>query len=79
MIYNTRTRSYLCYKTIFCDKVALDELMNFFIWRKNNTSFLRYLDFCVFVKSTDFKISDVIIGIATYIMEVTLMLVSLES
>ena len=29
--------------------------MIFFIWRKN-VSFLRYLDFCVFVKSTNFKI-----------------------
>ena len=33
--------------------------MNFFIWRKNNVSFLRYLDNCVFVCD---------------IMEVTLML-----
>ena len=39
--------------------------MNFFIWRKNNVSFLRYLDFCVYVKSTNFQICDVIIGIAT--------------
>ena len=38
--------------------------MNFFTRRKNNASFLRYLDFCVFVKSTDFKVYDVIIGIA---------------
>ena len=39
--------------------------MNFFIWRNNNVSFSRYLDFRVFVKSTDFKIRDVIISIAT--------------
>ena len=39
--------------------------MNFFIWRNNNVSFLRYLDFCVFVKSTDFKIRGIIISIAT--------------
>ena len=32
------------------------------IWRKN-VSLLEYLDFCVFVKSTNFKICDVIIGI----------------
>ena len=38
-------------------------LMNFFIWGKN-VSFSRYLDFSAFVKSTDFKICDVIIGIA---------------
>ena len=28
-------------------------------------TFSRYLDFCAFVKSTDFKISDVIISVAT--------------
>ena len=37
----------------------------FSIWRKNNISFLRYLDFCGFVKSTDFKICDVFKGIAS--------------
>ena len=41
--------------------LALDVYMMIFF----NVSFLRYLDFCVFVKSTDFKICDVIIGIAT--------------
>ena len=35
------------------------------IWRKNDILFSRYLDFCDFVKSTDFKICDVIIGIAS--------------
>ena len=40
-------KGYLCYKTIFCHKVALDtQLMNFFIWNKNNVLFSR---FCVFV------------------------------
>ena len=79
MICNTRNRSYLCYKTIFCNKIALDVwLINCFIWGKN-VSFLRYLYFCVFAKSTDFKICDVIIGIPKYIMEVTLTLISLES
>ena len=58
-------KGYLCYKSIFPHKLALEVyLMNFFIWRKN-ISFSRYLDFCVFVKSTNFKICDVIIGIAT--------------
>ena len=58
-------KGYLSYKTIFCNKVALDvKLMTFFIWRKSNVSFSRYLHFCVFVKSTDFKICDVIVGIA---------------
>ena len=36
----------------------------FFIWRKN-VLFLRYLDFCVFVKSTDFQTRDVIMCVAT--------------
>ena len=39
--------------------------MNIFIWRKNNVLFSRYLDFCVFEKSIDFKICDVTIDIAT--------------
>ena len=57
-------KGYLHYKTIFSSKIALNvQLMNFFISRKNNVSFLRYLDFCVFVKYTDFKIRDVIIYI----------------
>ena len=34
------------------------QLMTFFIWRKSNTSFSRYLDFCVFLESTGFKICD---------------------
>ena len=56
----------LCYKTIFCTKVALDVwLINFFIWRKNHVSFSKYLTFDGFVKSTDFKIWDIIIDIAT--------------
>ena len=37
---------------------------DFFTWRKNNVSLPRYLDFCIFVKSTTFKICDVIIDIA---------------
>ena len=58
-------KGYLWYKTIFCSKVAVHvKLMNFFIWRKNNVSFSRFLAFCVFVKSTDFKICVVIISIA---------------
>ena len=32
-----KLKGYLHYKTIFCHKVALDvQLMNFFIWSKNN-------------------------------------------
>ena len=31
----------------------------------NNVSFLRYLYFCDFLKSTDFKISHAFIGVAT--------------
>ena len=59
-------KGYVRYKTIFRHKVALDaQLLNFFIWRKNNALFSRYLDFCVFVKSTDLKICDVIMGIVS--------------
>ena len=35
------------------------------MWQKNNVSFSRYLDLCVLVKPADFKISEVIICIAT--------------
>ena len=59
-------KGYLCNKTIFCHNVALDgQLMGFFIWRIMIVSFSRYLGFSVFVRSTDFKTYDVIIGIAT--------------
>ena len=37
----------------------------FLIWRKNDILFSRYLDFCAFVKSTDFKICDIIVGITS--------------
>ena len=58
-------KGYFCYKSILCHKVTLDvQLINFLIWSKNNVSFSRYGDFCVFVKSADFKICDVIISIA---------------
>ena len=59
-------KGYLRHKTIFCHKVVLDmQLMNFFIWRKNHVLFSRYRDFCVFVKSADFKIRDLIMNIAS--------------
>ena len=46
-------------------KVTLDvQLMIFFNLNKN-ALFSRYLDFCVFVKSKNFKIDDVIKDIAT--------------
>ena len=58
-------KGYLRYTTIFDNKVALDQwLLNFFIRRKSNVLFPRYLAFYVFVKSTNFKICDVTIGIA---------------
>ena len=41
--------------------------MNLFIWGKN-VSFARYLDFYIFVKSGDFKIGDVIVSIATVLL-----------
>ena len=39
--------------------------MNLFICRENNASFLRYLDLHAFVKSTNFKVCDVVIETAT--------------
>ena len=35
--------------------------MNFFIWKKYDVLFSRYLDFCVFHESTNFKIFDIVI------------------
>ena len=59
-------KGYLRYKSIFWHKVTHDVwLMNFFIWRKSNVSFSRYLYFCVCMKFTNVEICDVIIGIAT--------------
>ena len=61
----SQLKGYLCYKTILYHKVALDvQLMNFFIWRKNNVLFSRYQDFRVLVKFANFKICDVIVSIA---------------
>ena len=42
-------------KLLFHKVDPVADLMIFFIWRKYNISFSRYLDFCVFVKSTYFK------------------------
>ena len=52
----------LFFAIIFCPWCVIKE---FFIWRKNKASFLRDLDFRVSVRSTEFKICDVIISIAT--------------
>ena len=63
--YKSLLKGCLRYKTILCHKLALNVwLMNFFIWRKNNVSFSRYPDFCIFVKPANFKICDIIINIA---------------
>ena len=74
-------KGYLRYKTILCHKAALDVyFMIFFIWRKNKVSFLRYRDFCVFVKPADFKIFDVIISIgASYKLHLCLFLLKPKS
>ena len=73
-----KIKGYLCYKTILCHKVAFDvQVMNFFIWRKNNVTFLRYRDFCVFVKFANFKTCDV--NKHCSVIEITLMLISFES
>ena len=59
-------------KLFCCHKGALDlQLMIFFHLKKSNVSFSRYQDFCVFMKSTDFKMH-------CYIMENALMFISFE-
>ena len=65
----------------FCLEIALPQLVNIvtFLFKKKkiwlepllftcrkNVLLLRCLDFCIFVKSTDFKTYEVIIGIVTY-------------
>ena len=40
-------------------------ISTFLIWRKKSILFWRYLNFCAFVKSTDFKICDIITGITS--------------
>ena len=66
-LHHERVKGYLrlrlkVTKPLFYHEVAFDVSNDFFIWRKN-VSLSRYLD-CVFVKSTNFKIRDVIISIA---------------
>ena len=71
-------KGYLCYRTIFCHNVVLDvQLMNFFIWRKNNVSFFIYLGFLYFCEIHRYQ------NLWRHhrhwcIMEVTLLLISLE-
>ena len=40
--------------------------MDVLIWKKNNISFSRYLDFCAFDESVILKICDVIIDVNTH-------------
>ena len=47
----------------FLPKNSLDVYLINFLFEEKNVMFSRYLDFSVFVKSTDFKICDVITGI----------------
>ena len=58
--------------------LALDILwINFFTWRWNGVSFLRYFDFYILGEFTNFRIC---IAIRRYgILEVTLPIISLES
>ena len=63
-------KGYLCYKTIFCNKVALDAYKIMF------SMISRYLEICVFVKSTYFKVCVVIRH--CFIIEVTLMHILFE-
>ena len=64
-------RCYLCYKTILAIKWPFISNYWFFLFEEKNALFTRYVDFCVFMKSTNFKICDIIIGIV--------MLISFES
>ena len=52
-----------CFKLYKWYKIA-QSITYVFIWRKDNALLSRYIDFCISVKSTDFKICDVIISIA---------------
>ena len=63
-------KGYLCYKTIFCNEVALDAYKIMF------SLISRYLEFCVFVKSTYFTVCVVIRH--CFIIEVTLMHILFE-
>ena len=71
---------YLHHTLIFYHKVVLDVyIMNrFFYLKKIDFSFSRYLDFCAFVKYTNFKICGVILDIGC-ILKFTLSIVSFES
>ena len=51
-------------KNLFLDVIESLMYNEFFIQNKNSVSFSRYLDFCVFNESKNFKICDAIIGIA---------------
>ena len=57
-------KGYLRYKSIFCYMVALDVQLIIFFYLRKICFFLEICSLCVFVKSTNFKICDVIIGIA---------------
>ena len=61
--YSEGLKSYLRYKTISCNKVALDvQLMSFLFEKKKQC--LEISSFCVFVKCKDLKICDFITSIA---------------
>ena len=79
VIYILLVEGYLRCKTIFFSSSSPWYVINeFFIWRKNNVSFSRYLDFLCFCEIHRFQ------NLwqhhrHCYIMEVTLMLISFES
>ena len=74
-------KGYPRFKIMFCSNVALDvKLMKIFIWRKNNASFSRYLDFCVSDQFQNQRFQNLWRHHRSCsIMEVTLMLSSFES
>ena len=64
-------------KNCFFYIIALNlSWMDFFTWWKD-VSFSRYLNFCVFDESANFKISDVIIGIRVYTFDISLLILGI--
>ena len=41
-------------------------MIGYFYWKTTNVLFSRYLDFCIFVNTANFKIYDVIIDTAAH-------------
>ena len=67
VLQNQQSELPMHYKTTFCHIIALDiKRMTFFSWRKN-VSYSKYLYFCLFKKSTNFKVYDIIVNITAHL------------